>query len=239
MRVFDRAVALLLPAVPRPVVRRLSLPYIAGISLDEARRTVASLNAEGKLATVAVLGEEVTRHGEAEAIAAAYHDVLAAIEGDRLDANVSVKLSGLGLEVDRALCEELLAGLVRDAAARGIFVRIDMEDSSCTDDSLGLYRELRAGGHENVGIVLQACLKRTLGDVADLADLRPNVRLCKGIYVEPAAIAFHDADVVRRSFVSCLEALFAATPFAGGEAKLRRVQDLLADFDLAPLIGEK
>lgn len=215
MRVFDRAVALLLPAVPRPVVRRLSLPYIAGTSLDEARRTVASLNAEGKLATVDVLGEEVTRPAEAEAIAAAYHDVLAAIEGDRLDANVSIKLTGLGLEVDRALCEELLAGLVRDAGGRGIFVRIDMEDSSCTDETLGLYRELRADGHENVGIVLQACLRRTLGDVADLADLRPNVRLCKGIYVESAAIAFHDADVVRRSFVACLEALLAADCYVG------------------------
>jgi proline dehydrogenase len=207
---FDRAVARLLPAVPRPVVRRLSAPYIAGPTLDDARRTVAALNAEGKLATVDVLGEEITRRDEAEAIAGAYGDLLAAIELDRLDANISVKLTGLGLKLDLGLCRTLLERLVRDAAARERFVRIDMEDSSCTDDTFRLYRELRADGHENVGIVLQSRLKRTLEDIAELAPLAPNVRLCKGIYLEPASIAFQDDDVIRRSFVSCLEALLAA-----------------------------
>ncbi len=144
MGVVDRAVARLLPAVPRPVVQRLSSPYIAGATLDDARRTVASLNAEGKLATVDVLGEEITRPDEAEAIAEHYRDVLAAIDGDRLDANVSVKLTGLGLKLDLDLCRELLAELVADAARRGSFVRIDMEDSSCTDDTLDLYRALRS-----------------------------------------------------------------------------------------------
>lgn len=215
MGVFDRAVVQLLPAVPRRVVRRLSLPYIAGSSLDDARRTVASLNAEGKLATVDVLGEEVTRAGEAEAIAAAYHDVLAAIDGDQLDANVSIKLTGFGLNVDAGLSRELVEKLVRDAAARGLFVRIDMEDSSCTDRTLALYRALREAGHENVGIVLQAYLRRTLSDVESLADLRPNVRLCKGIYVEPTALAFQDDDEVRRSYVASLDALLVGGSYVG------------------------
>jgi len=206
----DRAVVRLLPAVPRPVVRRLSQRYIAGPGLADARRTVAALNAQGKLATVDVLGEEVTRPEEAEAIAAAYHEALAAIAADRLQASISVKLTGLGLKVDRALCASLLRAVVDDAAARGTFVRIDMEDSSCTDDTLELYRGLRAAGVENVGIVLQASLRRTLADIADLAPLRPNVRICKGIYVEPPAIAFGDAGVIRRSFLSCLEALLGA-----------------------------
>ena len=96
---------------------------------------------------------------------------------------------------------------MRDAAARGTFVRIDMEDATCVDDTLALYRTLRGEGHDNVGIVLQAYLKRTLHDIADLRDLRPSVRLCKGIYVEPASIAFRDAEVVRRSFVAALDAL--------------------------------
>lgn len=207
MGLFDRAVASVLPAVPRSVVKRVSAPYIAGPTLDDARRTVASLNAEGKRATVDVLGEEVHTAAEAHAIAAAYGDVFAAIHADGLDANVSVKLTGLGLKVDLELCHSLLEGLVRDARERGSFVRIDMEDASCVDDTLTLYRALRGSGLENVGIVLQAYLRRALADIGELTDLRPSVRLCKGIYVEPSAIAFQDPEVVRRSFVSCLEAL--------------------------------
>ena len=191
-------------------MQRLSAPYIAGPTLADARGTVASLNAEGKLATVDVLGEEITRPDEARAISVAYHEVLAAIEQDLLDANVSVKLTALGLKLNVELCRGLLEEVVRDARGRRTFVRIDMEDASCTDDTLALYRGLREQGLDNVGVVFQSYLKRTLADIADLADLRPNARLCKGIYLEPAAIAFQDGDVVRRSFVSCLEALIAS-----------------------------
>jgi proline dehydrogenase len=197
----------LLPAVPRSIVQRLSAPYIAGATLAEARATVARLNAEGKLATVDVLGEEVTRPAEAEAIASAYHAALDAIAADHLDANVSVKLTALGLEVDLDLCRSLLATVVADAAARGTFVRIDMEHSAVTDDTLRLYRELREAGRDNVGIVLQSALKRTLADVGALAELRPNVRLCKGIYVEPESIAYQGRDEIRSNFVAALEAL--------------------------------
>ena len=128
-----------------------------------------------------MLGEEVGTAAEAAEIAEVYRAVLARIDADALDANVSVKLTGLGLELDQALCRANLAAVVDDAGARGNFVRIDMEDSSTTDAALRLYRELRAGGRENVGVVLQASLRRTLADVPGLA----NVRLCKGIYVEP------------------------------------------------------
>lgn len=203
----DRAIVKALPVVPRRVVQLVSAPYIAGPTLDDARRTVARLNVEGKMATVDVLGEEVRRPEEAEAIAAAYHAALEAIAADGLDANVSVKLTALGLEIDLDLCRALLGAVVADAAARGTFVRIDMEDSSCTDATLQLYRELRASGRDNVGIVLQSCLRRSLDDVADLADLRPNVRLCKGIYVEPEEIAYRDPDEIRQSYLRILDAL--------------------------------
>jgi proline dehydrogenase len=207
---FDRAVVRVLPAVPRGVVRRVAARYIAGETLDDARRVVKELNAAGVRATVDVLGEDVSRAEEAEAIARAYHDALAAIEAERLDANVSIKLTGFGLELDERLCRTLVETLVDDAAARGIFVRIDMEDSSTTDDTLDLYRALRGAGRDNVGIVLQAALRRTLDDIATLADLRPSVRLCKGIYVEPSSVAFQEPDVIRRSFVACLDALLDA-----------------------------
>jgi proline dehydrogenase len=207
VRLFDRAVVRVLPAVPRSVVRRVAAPYIAGSTLDDARRVVAALNAEGMRATVDVLGEEITRPEEAEAIARAYGDALEAIEADGLEANISIKLTGFGLKLDAELCRSLVRGLVADAAARGIFVRIDMEDSSTTDATLELYRALRDAGHDGVGIVLQAALRRTLADIADLALLRPSVRLCKGIYVEPDAIAYQGFDEVRASFVSSLDAL--------------------------------
>jgi len=204
---FDRAVASALPVVPRSVVRRVSAPYIAGATLDDACRVAANLNGAGKRATVDVLGEEIHTEAEARAIASTYGDVLEAIEADRLDANISVKLTGLGLKLDLGLCRSLLEGLVRAAGDQGARVRIDMEDATCVDDTLALYRDLRAEGLDNVGIVLQAYLKRTLNDIEDLRELRPSVRLCKGIYVEPRSISFHDADVVRRSYVGCLDAL--------------------------------
>jgi proline dehydrogenase len=207
----DRAIVRLLPAVPKPVVQRLSSRYIAGPSLDDAVRVVRRLNAKGKLATVDVLGEEITSADEARAIAGQYHDVLARIDAEGLDANVSVKLTGFGLELDHDLCRENLEAVVADAAARGNFVRIDMEDSSTTDRTLDLYDELRAAGHENVGVVLQAYLRRTLDDVPRAA----NVRLCKGIYVEPPELAYRDFDEVRTSFVRSLEAIVAQGSYVG------------------------
>jgi proline dehydrogenase len=206
----DSAIARLLPAVPKPVVRRISARYIAGEELDDALRVVRRLNDEGKLATIDVLGEETANADEARAIAAAYRETFEAIERGRLDSNVSVKLTALGLGLGYDLCRENLEAVVRHAAERNNFVRIDMEDSSTTDDTLRLYCELRAAGHDNVGVVLQARLKRTLADVRSLAELRPNVRVCKGIYLEPPEIAYRDFDSVRASFVQALEELLEA-----------------------------
>jgi len=210
VKVFDRAVVRVLPAVPRSVVRRVAAPYIAGSTLDDARSTVAALNAEGMRATVDVLGEEIARPDEARSIANAYRDALAAIAADSLDANISIKLTGFGLKLDQALCRELVFGLVADAAEHGTLVRLDMEDSSTTDATLALYRELRAAGYEGVGVVLQAALRRTLDDVLALAPLVPSVRLCKGIYVEPQSLAFQGFEEIRASFVACLDALLDA-----------------------------
>jgi proline dehydrogenase len=211
----DRALVHLLPAVPKPVVRRIAARYIAGTELSDALRVVRELNAQGKMATVDVLGEEVTDPDEARAIAAAYRDTFQALERELLDSNVSVKVTALGLKLGYELCRENLEGVVRHAAERGNFVRIDMEDSSTADDTLRLYRELRGAGLDNVGIVLQARLKRTAADVRALADLRPNVRLCKGIYLEPPDIAYRDFEAVRASFAQALESLWDAECYVG------------------------
>ena len=246
MTLLDRALVRLLPAVPKPVVQLFSARYIAGSTLDDAVATVRALNAAGKLATIDVLGEEITHEDETRAIAQAYRDVFDAIQANGLDSNVSVKPTALGLGLSVELCRENLEDVLHAAAAYGNFVRIDMEDSSTTDDTLRLYRELREAGHDNVGVVLQAYLRRTLDDVRALADLRPSVRLCKGIYVEPAALAFQDDDAVRASFVRCLDALLEAGSYVGiathdewliGRA-LERVAGLGRDeYELQMLLG--
>jgi proline dehydrogenase len=244
--VLDRAIVRVLPAVPRSVVRRVAAPYIAGPTLDDARRVVSGLNAAGMRATVDVLGEEIAEPHEAEAIAQSYHAALEAIAADGLDANVSIKLTGFGLKVDPELCRTLVGELVRDADARGIFVRIDMEDSSTTDDALGLYRSLREEGRDRVGVVLQAALRRTLDDIEALAPLQPSVRLCKGIYLEPPSVAFQEFEAIRASFVACLDALLATgarTAIATHdewllERTLERVAGLDRDaFELQMLLG--
>jgi proline dehydrogenase len=206
----DRAIVGLLPAVPRPVVRRLSQRYIAGATLDDAVEVVRSLNDEAKMATIDVLGEEITRREEATALLAEYEDVLEAASREALDSNISVKLTGLGLNLEHDFCRDNISELVREAGARLSFVRIDMEDSSTTSQTLALYRELREQGLDNVGVVLQAYMKRTLADIAGLADLRPNVRVCKGIYVEPPEVAFQEFDTVRMNFVEAIGALMEA-----------------------------
>jgi proline dehydrogenase len=213
--ILDRAIVRLLPAVPRPVVQKLSERYIAGPELKDARATVRRLNAQGKSATIDVLGEEISNEDEAAAIVRTYQDVFADIERCGLDADVSVKLTALGLKLDYDICRTNLETVVGDAASRGNFVRIDMEDSSTTDSTLQLYRELRERGNENVGIVLQALLRRTLDDIRGLAHLRPNVRLCKGIYIEPPEIAYREFGAVRANFVRALQALLEARCFVG------------------------
>jgi len=207
VNLLDKTLVRLLPAVPKPVVQLFSSRYIAGSTIGDAVDTVRRLNGEGKQATIDVLGEEITSEEEARAIARAYRDLFAAIEREQLESNVSVKLTGLGLDLSHDLCRENVISIIDEAKRIGRFVRIDMEDSSTTSRTLDLYRELREDGYDNVGVVLQAYLRRTVGDIRALADLKPNVRLCKGIYIEPSSIAFHDYEAVRANFVRALDEL--------------------------------
>jgi len=234
----DRALVRVLPAVPRPVVKKLSQRYIAGPDLADACRVVAELNRDAKIATIDVLGEEITSRDEASALLAEYEDVFETIEREGLDSNVSVKLTGLGLKLDRDFCLENVATLVRDAAKRGNFVRIDMEDSSTTTDTLEIYRRLRSQGLDNVGVVLQAYMKRTLGDIASLAPLRPNVRVCKGIYVEPPDVAYQEFETVQLNFVEAVQALLDAGAYVAvathDDWVIAEVLTLLEERGLAP-----
>jgi len=215
LALLDRALVHLLPAVPRPIVRRIADRYIAGEEIDDAVATTAQLNEAGMTATIDVLGEEIHNAEEAQEIVDAYHDTLDEIGEHGLDANVSVKPTAVGLKLGYEVGSANVESLVRHAAETGNFVRIDMEDSTTTDDSLRMYRELRDAGLDNVGVVLQARLRRTLDDIAALADLQPSVRICKGIYLEPEEIAYTEFDEIRESYVRSLEALVEAASYVG------------------------
>jgi proline dehydrogenase len=207
VKAFDRLVAASLPAVPRLVVRKIADRYIAGETLEDAVATVRGLNALGAMATVDVLGEFISRPEEAEDTATQYEQALDAIAAGQLDANVSVKLSALGIEIDRALVDRTLARVLRSARRHRIFVRIDMEHSGLIDETLDVYRGLRGAGHDDVGIVIQSYMRRAEADVAALADLTPSVRLVKGIYLEPEDIAYQAMPEINASYLRLLEQL--------------------------------
>jgi proline dehydrogenase len=214
MTLLDRLVALTLPLVPKPIVRRIASRYIAGENIEDGLRAVTRLNQRGIRATLDVLGEDIHHFEQAEKAAAEYHQLLDDIHRQRLDANVSIKLTQFGLKIDRNKCVNLVASLVDRARDLGNFVRMDMEDSSCTSDTLSIYRELRQT-RTNVGIVVQAYLHRTLDDVDSLVDLQPNFRLCKGVYVEPEMIAYHDMRMINQNYVTILERLLHRGSYVG------------------------
>ena len=209
MNPLNRLVVAAIPFVPRAIVRRFSAPYIAGAELGDAVRAVGEMNREGACATLDVLGEYITKQEEAWAAARVYKEVLDAIVANRLDANISIKLTQMGLKLDLALCREVVAWLVGEARQHGVFVRIDMEDSTCTTDTITVFRAMK-DEFDNVGIVVQSCLRRTLADVQALAALKTSFRLCKGIYVEPRPISWRDPEIIRSNYVLLLEEMFRA-----------------------------
>jgi proline dehydrogenase len=207
MTLLDRAIASALPRVPKPIVHQVAKRYIAGETTADAVRVASQLNEKGLLATMDILGEHVETLDHARRAVSRYIDLLQVIHDRQIQSGVSIKLTQFGLKVDKAACLELTETVVEKARSLGNFVRIDMEDSSCTSDTLDVYRTLRKA-FSNVGVVIQAYLRRTLDDVAQLADLTPNYRLCKGVYVEPAHVAYPDMPSINRNFVAILEQLF-------------------------------
>ena len=204
---FQTALIGTISLVPRSLIWRFSRRYIAGPQLSDACQTVSEMNAAGCSGTIDVLGEDSTREEQVVAALDSYLEAIRAINAASLDCGVSVKLSDFGLRYDSGRCMQAMLVLVSAAREHGQFVRIDMEDSSVTSVTLDIYRDLRKQ-FENVGVVLQSCLRRTAQDVDDLlSDGVTDVRLCKGIYVEPEEIAFTGADEIRDSFSELLEQL--------------------------------
>ncbi|MEM7483005.1 MAG: proline dehydrogenase family protein [Acidobacteriota bacterium] len=214
MAFFDRLLVASMPLVPRFLIRRVAARYVAGETLDDAIATIRELNAEGAMATLDLLGEEVSERRKAEASTDEYLRVLDAIEDHGLDSNVSVKPTMLGLKIDEVFCAEQIEKLVRAAQERDNFVRLDMEDRSCTDATLRLYDSLHERfGH--VGVVLQAYMRRTLADIDRLPIQDANVRICKGIYVEPRQVAWKGYETVRANYLAALEKMLRRGVYVG------------------------
>ncbi len=206
MSVFSKLIAWSIPVVPKPIVGYFARPYIAGETLADGIRVVRELNAKGIMATMDVLGESVNSREETVAMRKQCEDVLHAINEHNLDANLSIKPTQMGLSIDPAFFEENVRVLLDIARGYGNFVRLDMEDHPFTDVTLEMYKKLRRDYGRHVGVVLQAYLRRTESDLRDLiADGETNIRLCKGIYVEPEAIAFKQRKEVQDNYERLIE----------------------------------
>ena len=199
-------------AMGTPGVRNLARRFVPGTSLDDAVPVVRSLNQRGACATLDVLGESVTDRHTADRAAASYVTTIDRIAAEGLDANVSLKLTQMGLDLGVETCLEVLRPVVEAGKRHGMFVRIDMESSAYTDRTLEVVRRLRADGYE-VGAVLQSYLHRSRADAAALAAEGCRVRVCKGAYAEPESIAYHDRAEIGRSFIDCCVSFLEADAY--------------------------
>ncbi len=206
----NKLISNLLPYMPKSLVWHFSKQYIAGETIDDAIQAALKLNSQGILTTLDVLGEFIKNLDEAEANKEEYLEVIEAAEKAGVKGNYSVKPTFFGLLIDKEVAYTLIREIVAKAASYGNFIRIDMEDSPCTDLSIELLRRLIKEFPENVGLVLQAYLKRTNDDIRNMEDLNDpdvplNFRICKGIYVEPRSIAYKEYDEINRHFLEDVE----------------------------------
>jgi proline dehydrogenase len=211
---FNTLVVRTLPLVPKSLVRRFASRYVAGETLAQALDVVRRLNSEGCMATLDVLGEDVTDLSETESTVEEYLKALDAIAKERLDSNISVKLTALGLKIDPSECRRRFRRILEGARSNGNFVRIDMEDSSVTEETIRIHRESRAMT-ERVGLVLQAYLHRSREDAGRAAAARANVRVCKGIYVEPPGIAYQAREEIWECFADMVDTMLGAGCYVG------------------------
>ncbi len=210
---FNKMIAAILPFMPKSFVWIFSKRYIAGKSIEDAIDASLKLNNSGNMVTIDLLGEFITRLDQAEKNKEEYLHIINTIEKQDIDGNYSLKPTMFGLLIDKDKCYEYIREIVALAASFDNFVRVDMEDSQCVDLEIELYRKLKKEFPKNVGLVVQAYLKRTLDDVKDLEDIhsetnRINYRLCKGIYVEHESIAYKKYDEINQHFLTDLEYMF-------------------------------
>jgi proline dehydrogenase len=217
---FNKLIATMLPFMPKQFIWLFSKKYIAGETLEQALKVAEDLNKNGMVSTIDILGEFITDLAEAEVNKKDYLNVINEAEKKGIKGNYSVKPTMFGLLLDEEVCYNHIREIVKKAASYNNFVRIDMEDSPCTDMEINMYRKLKAEFPTNVGLVLQAYMRRTHKDIEDMLDMHTeaapnNYRLCKGIYVEPKEIAYKDYEEVNQNYLKNLETLFQKKVYVG------------------------
>ncbi len=215
MSLIDKLTVWSLPFVPKPIVGYFSKTYIAGSKLEGAVRVIKNLNANGMMATMDLLGEESKEAEKAHEAAEEYVNILKTINDEKLDSNVSVKPTQMGLIIDKEMCYQHIRRIVETAKKYDNFVRIDMEDRHCTTDTIEIYLRLKEEFANYVGTVIQAYLRRTSDDINNLIEHKANLRLCKGIYVEPREVAYKDMAIINENYKYNLEKLLASGCYVG------------------------
>jgi proline dehydrogenase len=210
MSIFSTVVVKSMPLIPKRIIKQVAKRYIAGATLDSAVETTKRLAALGAGSTIDVLGEFVSSRERAEHECRSSLGVLHAISEHSLPAYLSVKLTSLGFDIDDTFCANNLRSLLATAAERGLFVRLDMENSPYTTRTLDLYKRMRAEGFSNLGVVIQAYMRRSADDIRDLASLNADIRLCKGIYIEPAEVAYKERHEVQNNYKKLLRQILDA-----------------------------
>ena len=217
---FNKFIASILPYFPKKFIWIFSRAYISGVTMADAMRVSKDLNSKGMRVTLDVLGEFIKSLDEAEENKKEYLDLIEETQKQGINGNYSLKPTSFGLLIDKEVCYRLMRDIVAKAASYSNFCRIDMEDSPCTDMEIDLYRRLHAEFPKNVGLVLQAYLKRTYSDLENMLDMNTpeiptNYRLCKGIYVEPAAIAYKKYEEINKHYLEDLEFMFRNKIYVG------------------------
>jgi proline dehydrogenase len=217
---FNKFIAAILPYFPKKFIWIFSRSYISGETIDDAMRVSKELNSKNIKVTLDVLGEFIKTLEEAEENKKEYLNLIDVSFKNHIDGNFSVKPTSFGLLIDKELCYIHIREIVAKAASLKSFIRIDMEDSPITDDEIALFRRLKAEFPANVGLVLQAYLKRTYKDLEQMIDLNSseipvNYRLCKGIYVEHESIAFKKYGEINQHYLEDLEYIFKNKIYVG------------------------
>jgi proline dehydrogenase len=214
VKIFNSVIVNFVKILPKSVVHLFAKKYIAGETLEDAVRVTKELNVKGILATIDVLGEAVNSKRDSELAKKECLEVLEAIDQNKLDANLSLKPTQLGLIIDKEFCYAQISEILEMAKGFKNFVRIDMEDSTTTDLTFELHNKMKEK-YSNVGVVVQAYLRRTFEDVENQNKLGTHYRLCKGIYVEPETISFKDRQDVRENFLKILELMLDNGNYVG------------------------
>lgn len=241
MSAVDRIIAASLPFIPKLFVKRVANRYIAGETDDDAMRVAADLNRQGFRTTMDLLGEHVDTLEQARPAVQSYMTLLEKIRDRQIDSTVSLKLTQFGLKVDTNECFSMVESVVRRAAEFNTFVRIDMEDSSCTTGTIATFRRLRQN-HSNVGLAIQAYLLRTAADISGLLELKPNIRLCKGVYVESPDVAYREMKLINERYLAVLERLLQTGCYVGiathDEQIVREATRMIRELNLPPTAYE-